>query len=186
MMKIGYARVSTTDQNLDSQTAALEQAGCERLYVDEGVTGNSVSRPELDRLMDALREGDMVVFTALDRLARNLRHLWTITERIHERGASLQAINQVYDTSTPQGKLMFQMMGTVAEFERDLIRERAAEGLKRAKANGKHCGRPFKLDERQVDQMAKLREAGTSLADLTRTFGVSQSTVRRYLANAGH
>ena len=185
-MLLGYARINTTDQNLETQNSALKQEGCECIYVDEGVTGNIVSRPELVRLMDALREGDTVVFTAIDRLARNMRHLWTITERIHERGASLRAINQLYDTSTPQGKLVFQMMGTVAEFERDLIRERAAEGLKRAMASGKHCGRPFKLDNQQVDQMTKLRVAGTSLSDLTRTFGISHSTVRRYWANAGH
>lgn len=185
-MELGYARVSATDQNLDSQVSALKEAGCDRIYADDGVSGNTTGRPELDRLMDALREGDVVVFTAIDRLARNLRHLLTITERIHERGGSIRSLNEPYDTSTAAGELVFQMLGSVAQFERKRIKERAAEGLKLAMASGKHCGRPFKLDERQIDQLVKLRETGTSLSDLSRTFDVSRSTIRRYLANAGH
>ena len=126
------------------------------------------------------------MFSALDRRTRNQHYLLTITERTHVRGASLQMFHPLYDTSTPQGKLFFQMLGTVTELEHDLIRKYAIECLKRAEANDKHCGRLFMPDERHVDQMAKLLKSETSLADLIRIFGVSPSAERRYLTNSGH
>jgi DNA invertase Pin-like site-specific DNA recombinase len=140
-MKIGYARVSTKDQDLGLQIDALQKAGCEKLY-REVVSGARTERPVLDRVVDSLRTGDVLVIWKLDRLGRSLKHLVELVNTLRERGVGLQSLNDPIDTTTPQGRLSFNLFASLAEFERDLIRERTQAGLSAARARGRNGGRP--------------------------------------------
>ncbi|PFU83463.1 resolvase [Bacillus cereus] len=179
MTLIGYARVSTKDQELDIQVDKLTAYGCEKIFKEKQSGANS-EREEIAKVMDYLREGDTLVVYKIDRLARSTFDLHKITRDLEARGVGLVFIKENIDFTTPAGKLMFTMLGAIAEFERDLINERTAEGRERAKQQGKHLGRKGK-DEKVVKQALKLyaeRETnGLSVNDIVKTTGVPRSTI---------
>lgn len=145
-MHIGYVRVSTKDQNLALQEDALRTAGCEEVFT-EIASGSTTARPVLDDLLSRLREGDVLVIWKLDRLGRSLQHLVTLTNELLERDIDLISLNDPIDTTTPQGRLVFNIFAALAEFERDLIRERTQAGLEAARARGRKGGRPRGLSK---------------------------------------
>ncbi|NCC23402.1 MAG: recombinase family protein [Alphaproteobacteria bacterium] len=178
-MIIGYARVSTEDQHLDAQEDALRAAGCERVFADR-ISGSIRSRPELDRLLDHLREGDVIVVTKYDRLARSLRDLLEIVETVKARGAGFRSLAEDIDTTTPAGRLIFHVFASIAQFERERISERTREGLEAAKRRGRVGGRPPALTDAQRREVRRMRDdEGRALADIAALFKVSTRTVRR-------
>jgi DNA invertase Pin-like site-specific DNA recombinase len=175
----GYARVSTDGQTLASQDAQLHAAGCAKIY-SEKVSGARTDRVELGKLLKRLDEGDVLVVTRLDRLARSTRDLLNILDRIAKVGAGFRSLADTWaDTTTPHGRLMLTILGGLAEFERELIRARTGEGRARAKAAGVHMGRPPKLTPHQRREAAARREAGEPLTKIARSFNVSHSTISR-------
>lgn len=180
-MKIGYARVSTDDQNLDLQIDALKQAGCERIYTDK-VSGSTTTRPEFDKMLDALRDGDVLTVWKLDRIGRSLKHLIEVIEGLHTQGVELHLITEGIDTSTPAGRMAYQMMGAVAEYERNIIKERVSAGLKAAKARGRVGGRPASLTyEEQKNAVAMYHSKAMSAAAIANQFGISKPTLYKYV-----
>ncbi|MFC6252853.1 recombinase family protein [Pseudophaeobacter arcticus] len=178
-MIIGYARVSTTDQNLDAQTDALTAAGAERLF-SERVSGAKAERLELDKMLDQLRDGDVVVVTKYDRLARSLRDLLDIVEAIKERGAGFRSLAEDIDTTTPAGELIFHVFASIAHFERRRIAERTREGLEAARKRGRIGGRPPALTPDQKAEVIRMRdEENRPLREIASLFKVSTQTVRR-------
>lgn len=178
-MIFGYARVSTDDQNLDPQIDALTMVGVERIFADK-VSGTSRKRPQLDQLLDQLREGDVVVVAKYDRLARSLRDLLDIVEAIRERGAGFRSLAEEIDTTTSAGRLIFHVFASIAEFERDRISERTKEGLDAARRRGRVGGRPPALNPEQRTEVRRMRdEDGKSVPEIARLFRVSPATVRR-------
>ena len=178
-MIFGYARVSTDDQNLDAQLDALTAAGAERIF-QEKRTGKSRERPELERLLDQLREGDIVVVTKYDRLARSLRDLMGVVEAIRERKAGFRSLAEDIDTTTPTGRLIFHVFGSIAEFERERIVERTKEGLAAARRRGRVGGRPRALSQEARAEILRMRDDETrSVAEIARLFKVSRATVYR-------
>lgn len=147
-MNIGYARVSTLEQNLDLQVNALKQAGCEKIITDQ-VSGVSSERPGLNSLKEILRAGDTLVVWRLDRLGRSVLHLAQWTQELSEQGIGFKSLQESIDSTTPAGRLMLHFFAAVAEFERDIIRERTLAGLKAARARGRRGGRPKKLNAKQ-------------------------------------
>lgn len=183
-MLLGYARVSTQDQDQALQLDALERAGARRIWQEK----QSATRPreQLAAMLDQLRAGDCVIVWRLDRLARSLRDLLDLAERIDRAGASLRSITEAFDTSTPAGRLAFAMLGAVAEFERALIRDRSRAGLAVARAAGVRMGRAPALAPHQAAQLlAHWRTGKYAKAELARMHGVSVSTVKRQLWRAG-
>lgn len=180
-MKIGYARVSTQDQNLDRQRDLLRQDGCERIY-EEKVSGARSDRPELERMLDALREGDVVVIAELSRLSRSVRNLFNIVGRIDGIGAQIKSLKEPWlDTTTPHGRLLFTFFSGISEFERELIRQRTLEGLTAARARGHNGGHPA-LDPKKVDLALKMYDSKTcSVAEITKATGVSKSALYAYI-----
>lgn len=178
-MIIGYARVSTDDQKLEAQTDALEGAGAERVFADK-ITGSARSRPQLDLMIDQLRQGDVVVVTKYDRLARSLRDLLDIVETIRERGAGFRSLAEDIDTTTPAGRLIFHVFASIAQFERERILERTREGLEAAKKRGRVGGRPPALSATQRAEVRRMRdEEDRRLSEIAQLFRVSVKTVRR-------
>lgn len=178
-MIIGYARVSTDDQKLDAQIDALERAGAGRVYSDR-ITGAARARPQLDILIDQLREGDVVVVAKYDRLARSLRDLLDIVETIRARGAGFRSLAEDIDTTTPAGRLVFHVFASIAQFERERISERTREGLAAARRRGRVGGRPPALSALQREEVLRMRDVEQrSLAEIARLFKVSTKTVRR-------
>ena len=177
-MIIGYARVSTSDQNLDSQLDRLREAGVERIF-EEKVTGTKRQRTQLDALLAQLREGDVVVVTKYDRLARSLKDLLEIVEVVRTEGAGFRSLAEDIDTTTPAGRLVFHVFASIAEFERDRISERTKEGLGAARKRGRVGGRPPALSADQKIEVRRMREDGRSIPEIARLFKVSQMTVRR-------
>ena len=180
-MNLGYARVSTADQHLDLQLAALKKAGCRRVYQEKASGARAgTSRPELARLLDQLREGDTVVVWKLDRLARSTRDLLEIMATVQERAAGFRSLSEAWaDTTTSAGKLMMTVFGGIAEFERELIAERTSTGRKAARTRGVRFGRPPKFNAEQRQLVARLLEEGKSVGEVARTFGVHTATVYR-------
>ena len=180
-MKIGYARVSTLDQNLDRQRDQLRQDGCERIY-EEKASGARSDRPELERMRDALREGDVVVIAELSRLSRSVRDLFNIVGRIDGIGAQIKSLKEPWlDTTTPHGRLLFTFFSGISEFERELIRQRTLEGLTAARARGHNGGHPT-LDPKKVDLALKMYDSKTcSVAEITKATGVSKSALYAYI-----
>lgn len=176
---IGYARVSTAEQSLALQIDALTKAGCNRI-VSEKVSAAASRRPELERAMQLLRPGDVLVVWKLDRLARSVFELHRRLAYITEQGASLRCVTQSIDTATPIGRLMINILATVAEFERDLIAERSQIGMRLAKQRGVKFGPRPKLNERQIEQMQRDRNKGLSLRRLADKYGVSMGTVQNW------
>jgi DNA invertase Pin-like site-specific DNA recombinase len=182
-MIYGYARVSTTDQDLSIQRAALTAAGC-TVIREEKVSGASTEgREELATLLQFLREGDVLVITRIDRLARNMRDLQNIVHDLKQRGVALKATEQPIDTSTAAGKCFLDMLGVFAEFETNLRRERQLEGVARAKANGIYAGRgrPASVD---VAQVRALKAQGMGTSKIARELGIGRASVYRALEGA--
>ena len=181
-MKIGYARVSTLDQNLDLQLQALKKAGCQKIF-REKISGASRQRPEFQKMLDQLREDDTVVVWKLDRLARSTRHLLETMETIREAGARFQSISEPWaDTTTHAGKMIMTVFAGIAEFERDLIRERTQAGRVAAKINGVRFGRPAKLNAEQVKLAQRLIDEGKAAREIADTFNVHVATIYRLAA----
>jgi DNA invertase Pin-like site-specific DNA recombinase len=180
-MNIGYARVSTADQNLDLQNDALKSAGCEQIYTDK-MSGTKTERPGLDQILGILRKGDTLVVWKLDRLGRSLTHLIQVMNILDERGIYFRSVQESLDTSTPGGKLIFHVFGALAEFERDIIRERTLAGLAAARSRGRVGGRPRKLSKKQVE-MAKnlMKDISIPVNEICETLGVSKATLYRYV-----
>jgi DNA invertase Pin-like site-specific DNA recombinase len=180
MAIIGYARVSTEGQTLDSQITALGAAGAGRIY-RETASGAKAERKELARALKAITAGDTLLVTRLDRLARSTRDLLNIVDAIAKAGAGFRSLADAWaDTTTPHGRLMLTVLGGLAEFERELIRARTGEGRKRARARGVHMGRPPKLTKHQRrEALTALSDGSASQADLARRFNVSQATISR-------
>lgn len=178
-MILGYARVSTGDQKLDSQRDALSAAGAERLFADR-VTGTARSRPELDRMMAELRAGDVVVVTKYDRLARSLKDLLDLVDHIQTRGAGFRSLAEDIDTTTPAGRLIFHVFASIAQFERERIVERTMEGLAAARKRGRVGGRPPALSPAQAIEVRRMRdEELRPIATIAALFKVSTKTIRR-------
>jgi DNA invertase Pin-like site-specific DNA recombinase len=177
-MKIGYARVSTLDQNLDMQMDALQSAGCEQIF-QEKMSGKKDDRPELQRCLDSLRKGDTLVVYKLDRLGRSTFKLLELTSELEKRGVEFVSIRDNIDTSTAVGKAMFRMMAVLAEMERDIIAERTQAGLQAARARGRVGGRP-KTDKTKVATALALYDAGQmTVPEITQATGVSKPTLYR-------
>ena len=172
-------RVSTLDQNLGGQLEALKAAGATRIY-REKVSGVRADRPQLAKLTGSLRPGDIVLVTKLDRLGRSTRELLDLIERIGKVGASFRSLGDpLWDTGSPQGRLLSTLLAAIAEFERELIRERTGEGRKRAMANGVKFGRKRKLSDYQRQEAIKRRAAGETLASIARSYAVDISMISR-------
>ncbi len=179
-MKIGYARVSTDEQNLDLQIDALNAAGCEKIFMDEGISGITKERKGLSEALSALEEGsNTLVVWKLDRLGRSLGFLCELIERLKGQGAGFQSLTDGIDTTTTGGKLVFHIMGALAEFERDLIRERTKAGMKAAKNRGKHVGRPKALSKGQIQHIPELLNRGKTQREVAELFDVSANTISR-------
>jgi DNA invertase Pin-like site-specific DNA recombinase len=180
-MLIGYARVSTEDQNLDLQRDALAKAGCEQTYTDT-VSGTKARRPGLEQALSHLRPGDTLVVWRLDRLGRSLRHLIDTVTALQEREIGFKSLQESIDTTTSGGKLVFHIFGALAEFEREIIRERTQAGLQAARARGKLGGRPKALSEKQVQMLMNLAaDPDTSIDEICKTLGISRMTFYRYV-----
>jgi len=178
-MKLGYARVSTDDQTLDRQRERLREAGCERLF-EEKISGARRDRPELARLLDQLRPGDVVVVTRLDRLARSTGNLLEIAEAIRVKDAGLLSLAEPWvDTTSPAGRMVLTVFAGIAEFERELIRQRTDEGRQAAKKRGVTFGRPPKLRPDQQELVSRLLQEGRSVSEVARTFNVHPATSYR-------
>ena len=180
---IGYARISKGDDQSNAlQLKALKAAGCKRVF-EEAASGGRWDRPELHRMLDQLREGDVVVVWKLDRLSRSLKDLLLILEKIDKAGAGFRSVTEHVDTTTPAGRMMMQMLGSFAEFERSMIRERTRAGLAAAKEDGRVGGRPRSLNDKQRREIADAVLSGRkSAADMARLFGVSPATISRVVA----
>ena len=180
-MKIGYSRISTSDQNLDLQTDALNKEGCSQIFSDTA-SGAKTDRPGLEEALSFLRKGDTLVVWKLDRLGRSLKHLIDVINQLNDRGIYFKSIQESIDTSTSGGKLIFHVFGALAEFERDIIRERTMAGLKAARARGRKGGRPRVMDDKII-AMAKalMADHSNSVKDVCQTLGISRSTLYRCL-----
>lgn len=183
-MRIGYARVSTQEQETRAQIDALKRAGVDLIH-EEKRSGATLRRPVLDKLLRNLKRGDTIVVYKLDRVARSLKHLLTIIERLQERGAGFESLTEHIDTNTPAGRLMLQMLGAFAEFEREMIRERTKSGMQAAKKRGVRLGRPRSLEideERQV--VRQWRSGCYTLTALAHQYGVHLSSIKRAVYRA--
>jgi DNA invertase Pin-like site-specific DNA recombinase len=180
-MLIGYARVSTHDQTLDLQKDALEKAGCELTFTDT-ISGTKAKRPGLEQALAYLREGDILVVWRLDRLGRSLRDLIDTITTLHERGIGFKSLTEQIDTTTSGGKLVFHIFGALAEFEREIIRERTRAGLEAARSRGRNGGPKHKLTPKQVEIVRQLyADKSHSLQEICDTFGISRTTLWRYV-----
>ncbi len=187
-MNIGYARVSTHEQNLTLQTDALKAAGCTKVLT-EVASGASTDRPVLAHLLDDVREGDVIVIWKLDRLGRSLRHLIDVVGSLLEHGVGLKSLNDPVDTTTAQGRLVFNLFASLAEFERDVIRERTQAGLSAARARGRKGGRPkglpVKAEPTAYAAETLYREGALSAEQIAQRLHISKSTLYAYLRHRG-
>ena len=189
-MRIGVARVSTRDQNPEAQEDALRAAGCERIFTDKA-SGKLARRPELDKALMVARQGDQIVITQLDRLGRSLKNLMDLAEDFQKRGIGLVVLDQGIDTSTPAGRLFFQIIGAIAEFEHALMSDRTIDGLEAARARGRTGGQKPKLKARQIRLAQEMYdELGTdgkrkyTVQQIADEFSVSRPTIYRHLEKA--
>jgi len=178
-MKIGYARVSTTEQNLDLQLTALKEAGCRRIY-QEKISGVKLNRPELQRLIDQLRPDDIVIVWKLDRLGRSTQNLLELADQIKNAEASFCSLSEPWaDTTSPSGKMIMTVFAGIAEFELDLIYERTEAGRIAAKKRGVRFGRPVKMNEEQMSLAKRLLQENKSVSEIAKTFNVHKATIYR-------
>lgn len=183
-MHIGYARVSTDDQNLDLQNDALKAAGCEKIYEDR-ISGSKAQRPGLTLALEVAREGDVLVVWRFDRLGRSLKDLIELATKLEKKGVGLKSLQENIDTTSSGGRLVFHMFGALAEFEANIIRERTSAGLKAARARGKKGGRPKKLDPEKREALVRLyRSNEHSVGDICKLLQVSRTTLYKYLETA--
>ncbi|MEO5655259.1 MAG: recombinase family protein [Nitrosospira sp.] len=183
-MLIGYAQVSTDDQNLDLQPDALKGAGCERMFEDM-VSGAKADRTGLAAMMTVLRAGDTIVIWRLDRLGRSLKNLIELVERFESAKVGLRSLQENIDTTTSGGRLVFHLFGALAEFERNLIRERTQAGIAAARARGRMGGRPKQLDPDKLALALRLHhEDKYTIKEICQMMGISKSTLYNYLAKA--
>lgn len=181
-MIFGYARISTPDtQDLAMQRQKLHDTGIDKIF-EEVASGGRWERPELHRMLDQLRAGDVVVVYKLDRLSRSLKDLLMILEKIDKADAGFRSLTEAIDTTTPAGRMMMQMLGAFAEFEREMIRERTRSGLEAAREQGRVGGRPPKLTAAQKKAALKMLEGGAPQAEVARVFSVHPSTVSRLVS----
>ncbi len=178
--RIGYSRISTADQTVDSQKDALEKAGVDSIYSDI-YTGTKASRPELDRLKEQLRSGDTIVVTRLDRLGRSTKDLLNLVSDLQEKGVHLEVLEQSINTSTPEGKLFFTLVASFAEFEREIMRARTIDGLKAARARGKVGGRKSVMTTAKISTAKQMYSDGKYVKEIAEVLGVSRPTVYRVL-----
>ena len=185
MALIGYSRVSTVDQTAQLQADALEAAGCVEVFTDTA-SGTRSDRPQLVAALNYLRPGDVLCVWRLDRLGRSLKHLVEVVTDLHARGVEFRSLQESIDTSTPSGRLTFHLFAALAEFERDLIRERTVAGLAAARARGRVGGRKPSLTPKKVQVARRMYEAGDStVVEIAKVLGVSRATIYRHLATEG-
>lgn len=183
-MLIGYARVSTQEQDAELQRVALRQAGCGKLF-EETASGAQRDRPQLAAAMEFMREGDTLIVWKLDRLARSLKQLIETVEALEDRGSHFRSLTESIDTATPNGRLIFHVFGALAEFERGLIRERTLAGLAAARARGRVGGRPRSLSESKAKAAKAMLAAGElTVVEIAEQVGVSPATLYRYFPAA--
>jgi DNA invertase Pin-like site-specific DNA recombinase len=180
-MLVGYARVSSTGQNLDSQIEALKKIGCEKIFMEKKSGTKVENRVELQNALDFVRENDTLIVTRLDRCSRSVPDLYKILETLKNKKVSFKAVNQNIDTSTSTGKLMLGMLSIIAEFENDLRRERQSEGIKRAKLLGKFK-KVKSLNDTQVEEIIELQKTDMTNQMIADKYGVARSTMLRYVA----
>lgn len=181
-MEIGYARVSSDAQELEAQREQLAAAGCQRIF-SEKISGASLRRPELERMLDHIRSGDALTVTRLDRLARSTRDLLSIAERLNDVGAGLRSLCEPWaDTTSPAGRMVMTVFAGIAEFERSLIVDRTREGRKRAQAQGVRFGPKEKLSQERIEHASRLIGEGQAVTEVAHLFGVHRSTLYRALA----
>jgi len=175
-MKIGYARVSTSSQDTALQIDALKAAGCETIY-EEKASGSKKDRPELEQCIKSLRKGDVLVVWKLDRLGRSLQHLLEIVNKLETLGVGFTSLTEAIDTTTSTGKLIFNIFGSLAEFERSLIRDRVNAGLEVARKKGRIGGRPSALNKNQKEMAITMFSGGALKSDIAKHFGVTRQTI---------
>ena len=182
-MLIGYARVSTDDQNLHMQEDALKSAGCEEIYTDVA-SGVKTARPGLHTALSHLRKGDTLVVWKLDRLGRSLTHLIQTIKELNEKGIGFKCLQESIDTTTSGGQLIFHIFGALAQFERELIKERTHAGLKAARVRGRLGGRPSVLNKYKINKLKEHYKKGDlSINEICKLFGITKPTLYRYLRN---
>jgi DNA invertase Pin-like site-specific DNA recombinase len=180
-MLIGYARISTHDQTLSLQKDALEKAGCEKIFTDT-VSGTKAERKGLTEALSHLREGDTLVVWRLDRLGRSLRHLIDTITKLADRGVGFKSLTENIDTTTSGGKLVFHIFGALAEFEREIIRERTTAGLDAARSRGKVGGRPKALSVKQLQMLRNMAaDKSLTVSEICKTLGIGRTTFYRYV-----
>lgn len=180
MAKIGYARVSSVGQSLDVQLQKLSDCGCDKVY-REKKSGTTADRPQLKAILDYVRDGDFLVITKLDRLARSTFHLTQIAEGLKQKNVELVVLDQSIDTSSPTGKLLFNMLASIAEFETEIRKERQLEGIEKAKAKGVQFGRKAKLTDDQVTALNQDRASGMLIKEVMSKYNLSKASVYRLL-----
>jgi DNA invertase Pin-like site-specific DNA recombinase len=184
-MNVGYVRVSKKEQNPDLQRRELEGAGCERIF-EERISSREQTRPQLEAALDYCREGDVLVVWKLDRLGRSIKELIELVNALKDRGVGFRSLRESLDTTTPGGKLVFHVFASIAEFERDVIRERTMAGLEAARARGRKGGRKRVMDESKIALASKLmRDRKTPISAVCEAVRVSRATLYRYLEPDG-
>lgn len=184
-MELGYARVSTQDQDLQAQINSLKASGCEKIF-QEKEKGGRWDRPELHKLLNSMKPGDMLVVWKLDRLSRSLKDLLMIMDQIHKAGCGFKSLTEAIDTTTPAGRMMMQIVGAFAEFEKAILKERTLNGLYNARLKGRIGGRRPKLKRTQEQEIVRLIKSGSqTAADAARLFDVHPSTICRLLKRSG-
>ena len=178
---IGYARVSSIGQSLDVQLDKLSSANCDRIFSDK-LSGTTADRPELKQCLDYVREGDRLIITKLDRLARSTLHLAKIADLLEHKSVELVVLDQNIDTGTPTGRLMFTMLGAIAEFENEIRKERQQDGIELALSKGVKFGRKRALTDDQIKALRRDREAGILIKDLMIKYGLKKTTIYKYLS----
>lgn len=178
-MKLGYARVSTPEQSNAGQVTTLYEAGCEKVFADTA-SGAKEKRVQLDKLLEQLREGDVLTVVRLDRLGRSLRHLLELLKTLDERGAHFHSLTEGLDTSTAGGRMIYSVIGALAEFEHSLISERTKEGLAAAKRKGRKGGRPF-IDSETLEKIAAMKDSSWTVKDICQMLGIGKTTFYKYV-----
>ncbi len=184
-MLIGYARVSTQDQNLELQQEALSKTGCQRVFEDK-VSDTRADRPGLTKAMEMLREGDTLVVWKLDRLGRSVKQLFDLVGELHKQGIQFKSLTDAIDTGTPSGRFFFHVMASLAEMERELIVERTRAGLDVARQLGRKGGRKPKMTNSKIESAKKLLASGTPPRDVAKNLGVSIPTLYRWVPASAH
>jgi DNA invertase Pin-like site-specific DNA recombinase len=184
-MLIGYARVSTQDQNLELQRGALATAGCQKIFEDK-LSGNRADRPGLIAALEMLRDGDTLVVWKLDRLGRSVKQLIYLVSELHNRGVHFKSLTDAIDTGTPSGRFFFHVMASLAEMERELIVERTRAGLEVARKLGRKGGRKPKMTDSKIESAKKLLSSGVPPKDVAKNLGVSIPTLYRWVPASEH